>query len=108
MTISRVLAIVALIFFLGTSGVVLARKYSDSGLYTWADVAARMYYFDAWAWASAAPWDQGFYSIWAEVDDDRDYEGGSYHGPLSTSVSASGSRGVGQPDPFTFYHDFIN
>ena len=108
MSILRVLAILTLILFLATTNVVFAWKYSNSGVYPWADIATRMYHFDAWAWAPAGLWEEGYYSIWAQVGNDNDYEGGSYDRLFSDSVSASGSRSVGQPAPVIFHNHYIN
>ena len=85
-----------------------AWKASDSDLETWADIATRMYHFNAWAWATAGLWEAGYYHVWAQVGNDNDYDGGSYHGLFFDAASASGSRAVGQPDPVIFHSHYIN
>ena len=109
MSILRCLTVLMLCLFLASVTTVFSEKSADSGWSAWADIATRLYHFNAWAWASAtSPSDSGWYRVWASVGSHNDYKGGSYQGVLSKSASSYGTRSVGQPDPPIFHSHFIN
>lgn len=106
----RLVIMISICLLITFIGQVSAWKYysSDSGWYpnpSWLGLKVD-YYAKAGAWASED--ENGYFSVWAEVDSDRYRNSGVYSGGLTESGSKSQTRWTSEAAPSLFDSASIN
>ncbi len=64
--------------------------------------------WEPWAWAKAAPEDEGWYSVWAEIGGTRQRYSGSYDGKLDVEAKAQAYTGRYGRQPPNYHASFCN